>query len=71
MNSLSVLQLILTSYFVTLAKGSCKKTVISLGSAGSAGSAVPRNAVPQISLTPYMILTRYCGIIFKGQSCCS
>ena len=37
-----------------LAKGNCNKTVISLGSEGSAGSAasaVPRNAVPQISLT--------------------
>ena len=38
-----------------LAKGSRNKTVISLGSvssACSAGSAVPRSAVPQISLTP-------------------
>ena len=35
---------------VTLAKGSCNKTAISLG---SAGPAVPRSAVPQIhGLTP-------------------
>ena len=39
---------IVTNYFITLAKGSCNKTVISLG---SVGSAVPRSAVRQISLT--------------------
>ena len=36
-------------YFITLAEGSCNKN-ISLDSAGSAGSAVPPSAVPQISL---------------------
>ena len=51
MNSLSSLKLIVTNYFITLAKGSCNKMVISLGSVGSSGSAVPRSAVPQISLT--------------------
>ena len=43
-----------TNYFITLAKGSCDKTVISSGSAGSTGSTgsvVPRSAVPHISLT--------------------
>ena len=40
--------------------GSCNKTVFSLGSAGSAGfegSAVPRSAAPQISLTPVKLKT--------------
>ena len=36
-------------YFITLAEGSCNKN-ISLDSAGSAGSAVPPSAVPQISV---------------------
>ena len=43
-------QLIATNYFITLAKGSCNTTVISLRSSGSAGTAVPRSAVPLISL---------------------
>ena len=33
-----------TNYFITLAKGNCNNTVISLGSVGSAGSAVCSSA---------------------------
>ena len=40
-----------TNYFITLAKCSFNKTVISSGSIGSTGSAVPRSTVPHISLT--------------------
>ena len=47
-------------YFITLAKGSCNKTVISLGSVCFAGSAGSAPAVPQISLT---LLT-----VFKSES---
>ena len=46
--------MIVTNNFIKLPKGSCNKTVISLGSvssACSAGSAVPRSAVLQINLT--------------------
>ena len=63
-------KLIVTNYFIMLAKGSCNKTVISLGSlgsvgyvgsvgsAGSAGSAVARSAVLQISVTPICSASR-------------
>ena len=50
-------KVIANNCFITLAKSSCNRTVISLPSAGSAvfagsaGSAVPRSAVPRISLT--------------------
>ena len=44
-------KLMATNHCITLAKGSCNKTVISLGSVGSAGSSVPRSTVPQISPT--------------------
>ena len=37
--------------FYHVSQGSCNKTVISLGSVGSAGSPVPRSAILQISLT--------------------
>ena len=53
-NRLSMLQLIVTYYFITLTKGSCNKTVISLGSVGSAdstasvGFAVPRSGLLDI-----------------------
>ena len=42
-------KIIVTNYFSMLAKGGCNKTVFSLGSVGSADSAVPRfrgSAVP-------------------------
>ena len=45
-------KLIVTNYFIMLAKGSCNKTVISLGSVGSAGSTVARSAVLQIGVSP-------------------
>ena len=54
-NSLSMLQLIVTYYFITLTKCSCNKTVISLGSVGSADSTasvgfeVPRSGLLDIS----------------------
>ena len=50
-NSLSMLQLFVTYYFITLTKGSCNKTVHSLGSVGSAASAgfaVPRSGLLDI-----------------------
>ena len=55
-----------------LAKGSRNKTVISLGSvssACSAGSAVPRSAVPQISLTPENVQSSVHSIWSRKTSC--
>ena len=63
-------KLIVTNYFIVLAKGSCNKTVISLGSVGSAGStgsAVVRSAVLQISVTP--ICSAFRRLVTVSKDC--
>ena len=55
-----------------LAKGSRNKTVISLGSVSSgcsADSAVPRSAVPQVSLTPDNVPSSVHSIWSRKTSC--
>jgi len=46
----------ITNIFITLAKGSCNKTAISLG---SGGPEVPRSAGPQISLQKNLVKLYY------------
>ena len=57
-------KIIVTNYFSMLAKGGCNKTVFSLGSVGSADSAVPRfrgSVVPRSAVLQILPIARISG----------